>query len=366
LATFSKQAEEKAKAQQQGSAFQPPSMERVKKQQQRLEEIIRSVEEDYPKGITQEQLTPLFLEFHYTDSMKNINKVLANREAIMADPKKMKSWQEVSMMDILQVEGHLKNKFENTKTIDSKTAALMMKDDHWMMNMDEQTADDLNKFLELKYGKDLMMGDEGEEGGPKYELVTADGQVRKLGSFQFSGDACAKFPNMDMYEGHFVEGVRQGRGCYRYFASGDKYEGAFVKNQRHGLGCMTYNGKGEYQGYWENGFRHGEGVFTYASGDVYSGWWRHGKKEGTGSYYSSAQNMKLTGEWKDNKMVDGCWELPNGNRYHSTFNENKPDGEGCWMFTNGNELRGKYAQVRGAETEDENGEVKPGELNLEW
>merc|ERR1711957_778129 len=157
------------------------------------------------------------------------------------------------------------------------------------------------------------MGDEGEEGGPKYELVTADGQVRKLGSFQFSGDACAKFPNMDMYEGHFVEGV-----------------------------------------------------FTYASGDVYSGWWRHGKKEGTGSYYSSAQNMKLAGEWKDNKMVDGCWELPNGNRYHSTFNENKPDGEGCWMFTNGNELRGKYAQVRGAETEDENGEVKPGELNLEW
>merc|ERR1711957_1148644 len=181
------------------------------------------------------------------------------------------------------------------------------------------------------------MGDEGGEGGPKYELVTADGQVRKLGSFQFSGDACAKFPNMDMYEGHFVEGVRQGRGCYRYFASGDKYEGAFVKNQRHGLGCMTYNGKGEYKGYWENGFRHGEGVFTYASG-----------------------------EWKDNKMVDGCWELPNGNRYHSTFNENKPDGEGCWMFTNGNELRGKYAQVRGAETEDENGEVKPGELNLEW
>lgn len=169
LATFSKQAEEKAKAQQQGSAFQPPSMERVKKQQVRLEEIIRSVEEDYPKGITQEELTPLFLEFHYTDSMKNINKVLANREAIMADPKKMKSWQEVSMMDILQVEGHLKNKFENTKTIDSKTAALMMKDDHWMMNMDEQTADDLNKFLELKYGKDLMMGDEGEEGEGQME-----------------------------------------------------------------------------------------------------------------------------------------------------------------------------------------------------
>ena len=160
LATFSKQAEEQAKAKQ-GSAFQPPSMERVKKQQQRLEEIIRSLEEDYPKGITQEQLVPLFLEFHYTDSMKNIKKVLADREAIMADPKKIKSWQEVAMMDILQVEGYLKNKFESSTTMDGKTAASMMKDDHWMMNMDEQTADDLNKFLELKYGKDLMMDEDG-------------------------------------------------------------------------------------------------------------------------------------------------------------------------------------------------------------
>ena len=129
---------------------------------------------------------------------------------------------------------------------------------------------------------------------------------------------------------------------------------------------MTYNGKGEYQGFWENGVRHGEGVFTYASGDVYSGWWRHGKKEGTGSYYSAAQNMKLTGEWKDNKIVDGCWQLPNGNQFKGSFTENKPDGEGCWMFTNGNELRGKYAQVRGADKEDENGEPIPGDLNLEW
>ena len=74
------------------------------------------------------------------------------------------------------------------------------------------------------------MAEEELEGGPKYELVTADGQVRKLGSFQFTGEGCAKHPNMDMYEGRFEEGMRHGRGCYRYFATGYKYEGAFVKN----------------------------------------------------------------------------------------------------------------------------------------
>ena len=85
---------------------------------------------------------------------------------------------------------------------------------------------------------------------------------------------------------------------------------------------MSYNGKGEYQGYWENGFRHGEGVFTYASGDSYSGWWRFGNKEGQGTYFSVSSNMRLTGDWANNKIVNGTWELPNGNHYDGGFNEN--------------------------------------------
>merc|ERR1712151_403728 len=99
---------------------------------------------------------PLFLEFHYPDSIKNIKKVLANREKIMEDPKNIKSWEEVAMMDIIQVEGHLKAKFGDSATMDGKTAAQMFQDDHWMMNMEESTADELNKFLESKYGKELF------------------------------------------------------------------------------------------------------------------------------------------------------------------------------------------------------------------
>ena len=209
------------------------------------------------------------------------------------------------------------------------------------------------------------MADE-EDTGPKYVFVTSNGDVRKEGSRHYNGKATASYPNGDLYEGDFEAGIREGRGCYRYAGTGDKYEGAWVQNKRHGLGTMTYNGKGVYQGYWENNYRHGEGVFTYPSGDVYSGWFRFGNKEGTGTYYSTKSGMKLTGEWKDNKIVTGNWVLANGTHFEGSYNENKPDGAGMWVFQNGNELRGKYAQVRGEPGEDADGNPLPGELLLEW
>lgn len=176
------------------------------------------------------------------------------------------------------------------------------------------------------------MADGDEDTGAKYVFVTEQGEVRKQGSRHYTGKATASYTNGDLYEGSYVEGIREGRGIYRFASTGDKYEGSWVQNKKHGLGKMTYNGKGEYQGYWENNFRHGEGVFAYPSGDIYSGWWRFGQKEGTGTYTSAKTNMKLTGEWKENKIVSGNWEMQNGTQYQGTFNENKPSGEGVWIF----------------------------------
>ena len=47
-----------------------------------------------------------------------------------------------------------------------------------------------------------MAEDEGDS-GPKYILVTADGQTRPNGSRNFDGEATASFPNGDLYEGRF-------------------------------------------------------------------------------------------------------------------------------------------------------------------
>lgn len=62
----------------------------------------------------------------------------------------------------------------------------------------------------------------------------------------YTGKATASYPNGDVYEGYFVDGIREGRGVYRYAANGDKYDGEWRQNCKHGIGKMSYNAKGEY------------------------------------------------------------------------------------------------------------------------
>ena len=214
------------------------------------------------------------------------------------------------------------------------------------------------------------MADEGEEGAQQYIFKTADGETRKQGSRHYTGKATACYPNGDLYEGGFKEGIRHGHGTYMY-ASGEKYSGEWVDNHKHGLGTMTYNGKGEYQGYWENDRRHGEGVFKYPSGDSYSGWWRFGHKEGTGIYHSAATGQNLSGTWRENQLSEGKWELANGNYYSGAFKENNPLERGSWHFTNGNEQHGRYLQREAKPAEDapepeEDGTVAKPRVELQW
>ena len=54
-------------------------------------------------------------------------------------------------------------------------------------------------------------GEEGGDGAPKYTFVTSDGTVRKEGSRHYTGKATASYPNGELYEGTFVEGIREGR-----------------------------------------------------------------------------------------------------------------------------------------------------------
>ena len=71
------------------------------------------------------------------------------------------------------------------------------------------------------------MAEEGEEGGPKYIFITENGEEKKT-SRGYTSKAIAHYPNGDVYDGYFVEGIREGRGTYRYFSNGEKYDGDWI------------------------------------------------------------------------------------------------------------------------------------------
>ena len=83
------------------------------------------------------------------------------------------------------------------------------------------------------------MADEGEEGGQKYIFVTENKETKTM-SRGFTGRATASYPNGELYDGYFLDGIREGRGKYNY-TNGDKYDGEWKQNMKHGIGKMVYD-----------------------------------------------------------------------------------------------------------------------------
>lgn len=230
------------------------------------------------------------------------------------------------------------------------------------------------------------MGDE-DEPEKKYELIEKGKDKPRLhpnpGSQKFTGIGLAKYVKdegngpewWDEYEGSFNEGLRQGKGVYKFKKNGDKFEGIYEENLKHGFGKMTYSRTygdpekddpadpenpptprgGTYIGNYTQGLRgclaradpdltNSEGTFTYVNGDMYVGQWRAGKKHGRGTYTYAADETQLIGEWENGKITNGKWLFPNGMFYTGRFRYNKPFGKGVWVFKNGNQLTGEYVQ----------------------
>lgn len=232
------------------------------------------------------------------------------------------------------------------------------------------------------------MGDEEEN---KYQLIEKGKDKPRMvpneGSQKFIGVGLAKYVDKetkewsDTYEGSFNDGVRQGKGVYKFKNTGDVYEGIYEENLKHGFGKMKYTKLygddrdaqedpkppprgGTYIGNYSAGLRGcapkddpntspSEGTFSYVNGDIYVGQWKAGKKHGSGTYTYAADETKLIGEWSEGKITNGKWLFPNGTFYTGRFRYNKPFGKGVWVYANGNQLTGEFIQKQDKEGDED-------------
>ena len=169
--------------------------------------------------------------------------------------------------------------------------------------------------------------------------------IQDKSSVDYTGKATVQYPNGDVYEGTFKNGVRDGEGTYTY-VDGTKYEGTWKNNMKHGRGVMKYGTVAEYKGDFENGKRDGEGVYRILkTNDLYSGSWKNGYKHGYGTFIFNDTKIKIKGEWSNGQVVHGKWMFPNGTYFEGKFEHNYPKGEGVWHFSNGKELHGEFTQA---------------------
>ena len=73
------------------------------------------------------------------------------------------------------------------------------------------------------------MSQNGDE--VKYKLGTENNE-EKTSSRGFTGQGTATYENQDIYEGDFIDGIREGTGIYRYYKTTNRYEGGWLENKR--------------------------------------------------------------------------------------------------------------------------------------
>ena len=162
-------------------------------------------------------------------------------------------------------------------------------------------------------------------GAPPKELTK---ELQLLGVRE--GQGKATFPQGDVYEGTFSEGVRGGAGKYTYAAPppGEdeepkppvgEYGGAWKAGQKNGVGVMTYSSGAKYHGHWKSGKYEGNGTLFYPNGDIYTGMWAAGKKHGQGTYIFKATDTKVSGEFSHNVLQSGSFTDAYGNEFAGQF-----------------------------------------------
>ena len=190
------------------------------------------------------------------------------------------------------------------------------------------------------------MAEEQQQEMKEYVItkISEDGKsVTDKSSEDYTGRAQVQYPNGDVFDGFFLNGVRDGKGTMTYAEQGTKYEGEWKNNLKEGIGKMTFGTEGEYTGHFVAGQRNGEGVYKYLkTKDLYSGSWKNGLKHGKGTFIFFDTKMKIVGNWFNGQIMEGKWIFSNGTYFEGKFENNYPKGEGVWHFINGNVVKGEF------------------------
>eukprot|EP01029_Cantina_marsupialis_P029736 TRINITY_DN782100_c0_g1_i1.p1 TRINITY_DN782100_c0_g1~~TRINITY_DN782100_c0_g1_i1.p1 ORF type:complete len:221 (+),score=27.86 TRINITY_DN782100_c0_g1_i1:145-807(+) len=155
------------------------------------------------------------------------------------------------------------------------------------------------------------------------------------------GNGTLEFPNMDKFEGEFIDGMREGFGTFSSQKGERIYVGYWKSSLKHGHGRETWK-VGEYEGSWEKNLYHGNGRLKTPRG-VYEGEFRNGYKSGKGKMSWISKGQTYVGDWKEGKMHGfGRIECENGTVYEGDFRNGMKNGEGWEQKKSGERYEGQW------------------------
>lgn len=106
-----------------------------------------------------------------------------------------------------------------------------------------------------------------------------------------------------IYEGDFVNEIKQGTGKVTFMPQGDAYIGEYFNNTRNGYGKYEWKNGDVYEGYWEDGLVHGRGTYYHSDGSVFKGEWYYSRRTGPG-ILTKTNGMTFNVLYNNGKCID--------------------------------------------------------------
>ena len=157
------------------------------------------------------------------------------------------------------------------------------------------------------------------------------------------------------YNGKTLEGLRNGKGKYRFSNSFYEYDGEWSGGVMHGEGVMRMKDGSGYEGQFERNAMSGVGMRTWPDGATFSGQFAAGEMHGEGTYISAA------GEQYEGTMVrnlregGGVLHTAGGDRYEGAFAKHRMSGQGVMAYADGGVYDGEWERS-----------VRSGTGNMTW
>ena len=153
-------------------------------------------------------------------------------------------------------------------------------------------------------------------------------------NININGKTKKEYLGGDIYDGEFVNGLKEGKGNYMY-SNGDLYIGLFSNGEKDGFGIYYYNNGDTYEGIFSHNEKNGKGKYYYSNGEKYIGTFKNNLLDGKGEYYYS-NGDKYFGEYKEDKKDGfGIYYYKNKWRYEGQFKKGKKNGNGVIIKPNG-------------------------------
>jgi len=177
--------------------------------------------------------------------------------------------------------------------------------------------------------------------------------------------------NLEIYEGHWKNDQKNGKGILIFKNDGTKYKGEFKNNQFCGKGELISDDGFSYKGEFLNNHMHGKGYLKGSNGHTYEGNFQNGFFHGKGKFkwIDNSNEQFYEGTYSFGKKDgNGSFHFQNGDIYTGDWKSGSPDGVGTYETQNrkyeGNWRGGVFMQLMDAANKSDDAKEENVNLNF--